>query len=162
MRISRLALSLTAIGAAALLSSCSLIGGQNNTTPRDPTSSITASQTIDAFSVQLGDCLDLPQDGTFSDLTVVGCNQAHDSEITNVFDMPDGTFSQDDIDTAGNQCEAAAQSYVGPNYQTLGLDWNYFSPTSDSWAQGDREIDCLVYTLSGNPDLTSSVKGQGN
>jgi len=162
MSIKRTVSVLGAIGVAALLSSCSLIGGNNNTTPRDPTQSITQSQQIDAFSIHLGDCLMLPPDGTFSDLTAVACTQPHDTEVTNVFDMPDGTFSQDDVDAAGNQCDAAAQSYVGPNYQNLGLDWNYFSPTSDSWAQGDREIDCIVYTLSGNPDLTSSVKGQGN
>jgi len=162
MKIRPIMAVLVTAGAALLLSSCSLIGGGTNTTQRDPTQSITASQTIDAFSIQLGDCVVLPTSDTFSDITVVGCSQAHDAEVINVFDMPDGTFSQDDVDTAGNQCEAAAQSYVGPNYQNLGLDWSYFSPTSDSWANGDREIDCVVYTLSGNPDLTSSVKGQGN
>jgi len=162
MRIGRLVSGLAVVGLAATLGSCSLIGGSNQTTPRDPNSSITASQVIDPFSVQLGDCLMQPADETFSDLTVVGCNQAHDAEITNIFDMPDGSFNQDDVTAAGEQCEAAAETYVGPHYADLGLDWNYFSPTSDSWADGDREIDCIIYTLSGNPDLTSSTKGQGN
>jgi len=117
--------------------------------------------------MHVGDCIisaDLGEQ--FSELPAVPCTEPHDAEITYMFDMQDGDYDEDAINEAGfDQCEKAAIDYVGPNYETVGaegLDWDYFSPTRDSWEKmGDREVDCLVFSLSGENDLTSSVKGLG-
>ncbi|MDR0849822.1 MAG: septum formation family protein [Propionibacteriaceae bacterium] len=147
-----------AAGAALLLSSCSLLSGLGGSDR--PTGEVSQSQQVDAFSLKVGDCLISTDLGdSFSEVPLVPCSQAHDVEIIKIFDMADGAYSQDAIDEAAYQCEAAIAEYVGPDWESTGLDWNRFSPTEGSWGKGDREIDCIAYTLSGELDLTASVKG---
>ena len=74
--------------------------------------------------------------------------------------MPDGEFDQVAIDEAGEtECSAAIAEYVGPGWEDTGLWYLQFSPSSGSWEQGDREIDCLAVTISEELELTASVKG---
>jgi len=156
------AAALTLMGA---LGACSLIGGNSSPT-RNPTAPVSSSQMVDAFSLRVGDCIVSNDLGdTFSSVPTVPCTQAHDAEITYIFDLTGiPLFDQTSIDEqASPKCEQKAIDYVGAGYADVatGLDWNYFGPTADSWKNGDREIDCLVYTTSGKNDLTSSVKGKG-
>jgi len=155
------AAALTLMGA---LGACSLIGGNSSPT-RNPTAPVSSSQMVDAFSLRVGDCIVSKDLGdTFSTVPTVPCTQAHDAEITYIYDLKGTIFDQATIDDdAQPKCEQAAIDYVGAGYADVatGLDWTYFGPTSDSWKNGDREIDCLVYTTSGTNDLTSSVKGKG-
>jgi len=149
----------------ALTSACSLFGGGE--AERGADDEITTGGNISAFSMHIGDCIISADLGSqFSEVPAVPCTEPHDTEITYMFDMQDGDYDEDAIDEAGiDQCEKAAIDYVGPNYATVGaegLHWDYFSPTKESWENmDDREVDCLVYSLSGENDLTSSVKGLG-
>jgi len=148
------------------MSGCSLFGGGNDA-GRGSDSQITSGGNVDAFSIYVGDCLiSADLDNEFSEVPAVPCTEAHDSEVIYIFDMPDGDYDSDAIDSAGDdQCPQAIVNYVGPNYDTVsseGLDWYYFSPTEESWAQGDREVDCIAYARSDTNELTSSVKGLGN
>jgi len=140
--------------------------GTTHTEGRDSSDQITQAGNVDAFNVKLGDCLiSGTLDSTFSNVPGVPCTEAHDSEVTYVFNMPDGDFDQDAIDSAAEDaCTQSMEDYVGPNWSTVldgGLDWTYFTPTSSSWANGDRIVDCLAMSTSGENDLTSSVKGIG-
>ena len=157
---------LSGVVAACLLGTMAGCSGGNDAS-RDTDAQITSGGNVSAFSMYIGDCLissDL--DDQFSEVPAVPCTEPHDSEVIYIFDMPDGAYDEDAIGAAGDdQCSQEIVSYVGPNYDTVtseGLDWTYFSPTSESWASGDREVDCLAYTLSYENELTSSVKGLGD
>lgn len=162
MKLRNALISVVAACVFAGLSACSQGAEQRGTDDQ-----ITAAGNVDAFALHLGDCLISSQlEDTFNEVPGVPCSQAHDSEVVYIFDMPDGAFSDDDIKAAASDtCPDQVASYVGPNYATVtagGLDWDYFSPSQDSWTQGDREVDCVVYTIDGQNDLTSSLKGLGN
>ena len=155
MKTRHLALGLATVCLLGTLSACSAISSLGN-----------KPGTVDAFSLKVGDCIISSElKDNFTEVPKVACTEAHDSEVILIFDIADKTFDQTSIDTqAKDKCEPALASYVGPNYATVGtqgLDWNYFSPTSDSFAKGDREIDCIAMTISGDSELTSSVKGLG-
>ena len=146
------------------MTGCSLFGGGD--AERGSDAQITSGGNLDAFSMYVGDCLISSNlDDEFNEVPAVPCTDPHDSEVIYIFDMPDGDWDEDAIEAAGDdQCAQAIIDYVGPNYDTVtseGLDWNYFSPTSESWDQGDREIDCVAFTNSFDDELTSSVKGLG-
>jgi len=169
MKRRKLLAGLAVICLAGTLSGCSALSGLfggGGDVQRDPDDQITQGGNVDAFSLKVGDCLissDLENE--FTDIPAVPCSEGHDTEVIYIFDMPDGAYDDDAITEAGNsECAKAITDYVGPNYGSVssdGLDWNYFSPTSDSWDQGDREIDCIAYTMSFENELTSSVKGMG-
>ena len=169
MKTKNLLVGLAAACLLVTMGGCSAVSGLfgGGDAQRDPDDQITSGGNINAFSLHVGDCLissDL--DSSFSDVPAVPCTEAHDSEVFYLFDMPDGTFDEDAIDdAAGQECPRALNSYVGPNYASVGsegLDWSYFVPTEDSWANGDREVDCVAYAVSGTNELTSSVKGLGD
>ncbi|MDR2930964.1 MAG: septum formation family protein [Propionibacteriaceae bacterium] len=151
--------------AMAVLSGCSLLTNLGDS-PRDADKSITASAAIEATSLRAGDCLVSTElSDSFTEVPGVPCTQAHDAEITYLFDMPDGDYSQEDMSAAAEQeCATAAETYLGPNWQTVNggdIDTNWFYPSSESWTAGDREITCLVYTPSGDLSLTDTVRGAG-
>jgi len=165
MAIRKIVAGIAALGALVLMSGCSLLG-LDGTSTRDPNADITASTNVNAFDLQVGDCMISSQlEGSFTSLPVVPCTEAHDSEITAVFDMPEGIYDPQLIaDLADGRCEVAAIEYVGPLYAEIssqGLATSYFGPTEGGWDNGDREVDCYVYTISEEDELTSSVQGMG-
>ena len=124
--------------------------------PVDP-----VTENADAFDLHVGDCLIAADiDGSFSEIPRVPCTQPHDVEVTAIYDSSlSGNFNEEAIDDeAWDLCEAAIDSYVGPNWWQLDVDWDYFSPTEGSWKSGDREVDCIVRSMSGELDLISSLK----
>jgi len=156
---------LTGIAAVCLLGTMAGCSGGGDAA-RDTDAQITSGGNLSAFSMYIGDCLiSANLDDQFSEVPAVPCTEPHDSEVIYIFDMPDGDYNEDAIEAAGDdQCAQEIVTYVGPNYDTVsseGLDWSYFTPTSESWDQGDREVDCIAYTASSENELTSSVKGLG-
>jgi len=155
---------LVASGLVIGLSGCSMLG-LGGTPTRDPEASVTESAVLSAFDLHVGDCLisaDVAE--SFSEVPAVPCDEAHDSEIIYIFQITDTTFSQASIDLAGEEkCVQAMNDYIGPNYADVlpELDYTWFSPTAESFARGDREVDCLAYTVYADEVLTQSVKGLG-
>ncbi|MCL1907236.1 MAG: septum formation family protein [Propionibacteriaceae bacterium] len=121
---------------------------------------------VDVASLSVGDCLIIKNlDGAFKTVPRVACTQPHDAEIIHVFTSSEATFSAGAIeDVAKKTCTQAMLDYVGPRHgfvSSRGLGLTYFSPSENSWDQGDRTISCLAYALSERSELTSSVQGQG-
>jgi hypothetical protein len=78
------------------------------------------------FSLEAGDCLIYSET-----LQRVGCSEPYDAEVIDAFDMPGTAFPGDD----------AVADYVEQNCP-LRTD-QYFFPTEETWATGDRQIACL-------------------
>jgi hypothetical protein len=147
------------LGAASLaLAGCSLLGGSNNT-PTDA-STDSSGDSADVFTIKVGDCLnDGAVEGEVSTVPIVDCSEPHDSEAFASIAMTDGEFPGDDAvkTQAESGCTAQFNTFVGADYSTSVLDYSYYYPTADSWAQGDREILCLVLDPAGQ--TTGSLKG---
>lgn len=152
--------ALLTVGIASLaLAGCSLLG--NVTGGSDPTTTDTGEGTdTDVFTIAVGDCLnDGDVEGEVSTVKTIDCAEPHDSEAYASIIMDDGDFPGDAAvdDKAVTDCTTEFNSFVGIDYDSSSLAFSYYYPTESSWAQGDREILCLVYDPAGQ--VTGTLAG---
>jgi Septum formation len=155
------ALALTTVAAATLaLAGCSLLGNivSNN---GSSTGTDTGTETdTDVFTIAVGDCLnDGSVEGEVSTVKTIDCAQPHDSEAYASVLMADGEFPGDQAvqDQATADCTTQFSTFVGLAYQESIYNFSYYYPTAASWAQGDREILCLIIDEAGK--TTGSLAG---
>lgn len=132
---------------------------------RDESGAIVGAGSIDAFSLQEGDCFD-DSDG-FSDqvdsLPGVPCADPHDNEVYAVIPVDLPEFPGDDAmgDLAHEKCLTKFTAFVGKEYESSALDIYTLFPSKESWSrQNDREVVCAVYDME-LEKLVGSVKGRG-
>lgn len=146
---------------ALLLSGCGVVGGGGGTEPdRDDEGRVTESVTDgDVFAIQVGDCLGSLETGEVSEVSIVPCDEPHDSEAFEAFDLADGEFpGQEAIESEAAQCQELFEAFVGTPLNESSLLVNFYSPTEESWEQrDDREILCLVYDPEGQ--TTGTLEG---
>jgi len=159
-RVSRttrsLSLAAGTILAATALAGCgqisSLVGGAQ----RDAdTHEVTEEGTDSVFDIRVGDCLQEPDASSdeVTDVTVVPCDGAHDYELYDEFDLTTDDdqwpgMEQLSADADGG-CYDAFETFVGvPFDESESLWYTYYHPTEQSWAEGDRAIQCLIYEAS--------------
>lgn len=63
--------------------------------------------------------------------------------------------------TADDLCFESFESYVGAAYEESELDFNYYVPTEDSWAAGDRVVTCVLLDYDGE-QLTEPCRVRGD
>jgi hypothetical protein len=122
-------------------------------------------QRLDASALSPGVCHQTPGSGTFYDVEVRDCATPHDAEVYAVVDHPavgDAPYPGDDIIDRFVQtvCGPAFILYTGldPRSQTeLAQEW--YGPTEEGWAGGDRQVVCYFTSASGEP-LTHSYRVQ--
>lgn len=93
MKSPRLRASALAAGALVLglsLSGCGLIGGGGP--DRDPSGTVTATSTSDAFQIKVGDCIQDPGTTSITDVVSVPCSEAHDFEAFDRTLLADGDY----------------------------------------------------------------------
>lgn len=159
-----LALTGTAVAFSVALTGCSALngilgGGSGDADRDDETGQVTESANIDIFSLKVGDCtMDSPT-GLLEDIDVVPCAEPHDQEVFYEITMPDGEFSETDVDAASQECIGDAYtSFVGVGYQDSTLDVTTITPTKDTWDQyNDRIIQCIIFDSAGQ--TTGSLAG---
>lgn len=92
--------------------------------------------------------------------TVVPCNESHYGEVFMQTASRASTYDVDGIIVESEQlCYTGYASYVGRSYQESELFMEPFVPTADAWAEGVRDVTCVVVDPSG--PLTTSVRGSG-
>jgi hypothetical protein len=115
------------------------------------------------FQLKVGDCFNGAATGTVTDVSNVDCATPHDAEVYFIFDYPNppsdypGTATVQT--TSEDGCKPPFATFVGVDFDNSIYGLSYLSPTSNSWATGDRKIQCLVTPESGATKLTGSVKG---
>ncbi|MFE6284743.1 DUF4190 domain-containing protein [Streptomyces sp. NPDC057877] len=120
-----------------------------------------------SFSLDKGDCFDTPSgslQGVTYDVDDVPCSGEHDGEVFGTIVLPDGGFPNDDrlTEIADEKCYAlqgdyALDAWAVPDH----VDVYYFSPTSQSWRLGDREITCVFGNTDEHGSLTGSLRNDG-
>ncbi len=128
-------------------------------TSSDTTSDSPSTDTVDAFSIKIGDCFLDPNVSQVSSLEIVPCSQPHFAEAFHKFDLTDATMPDEELmkQRASDGCTPAFDAFIGKTYNESALDYYYFTPTTESWASGDREILCAVLDPAG--DTTGSLAG---
>ena len=112
--------------------------------------------------LSVGDCIDY-EPGLFDDdvaepvepfLQIVDCSGEHQEEVIALPVMADGDFPGDQAveEEAQDECLAAFEPYVGAAYEDSVYDITYFTPTQETWREGDRQILCTVFDPAGPVD----------
>jgi hypothetical protein len=156
-KTSKLLLAITLGAATFALAGCSLLGGGGTPGTDTPTGE---GDNTDVFTIKVGDCLnDGGVEGEVSEVPTVACTEPHDSEAYASIIMDDGDFPGDQAveDKAIADCTTEFNGFVGLDYQESTLDFAYYYPTEESWANGDREILCLIVDPAGQ--VTGSLAG---
>jgi hypothetical protein len=135
---------------------------------RDDGGVIVSGGDLDVMTLQVGDCFNDPNEPetAVSDVAAVPCNQEHDNEVFLVQTLG-STFGDTfpGVDALSEysyiRCTGPSfDSYVGMSYLDSVLEVLTFTPTEDSWAQGDRDFVCALYRLDGAP-MNRSAGGSG-
>ena len=154
----------TAIAAVLILTSC----GDPSTTDsseRDESGEIVEGGDLGVFAVQVGDCVNLPDasDDGVGSFESVSCNEAHDGEIYELFDLSGGDEfpGNEAIEPEAQQgCLDAFEPFVGIAYEDSQFFFTFLPPSEQSWEEiDDREVICLVVPALGEPQLTMSLEG---
>lgn len=131
----------------------------------DDEGDIERAGSVDAFSMQVGDCFDDSFFGSdeISEVAGVRCADEHDNEVYALFDIPGDTWPGDDaVETAADEgCYERFESAIGKSYEESILMYTTLYPSKDSWARvDDREVICVAYHME-TEKLTGSVLRSG-
>jgi hypothetical protein len=131
---------------------------------RDNSGAIVGGGNVDAFNVRVGDCFDSvnsSNDGV-SSVPGVPCAEPHDYEAFAVFDVSIESYPSDEemYELSYYSCMEHFESFVGNDYESSSLEITTLYPSSESWAQDDREVVCAIYDMNDN-QLVGSASGRG-
>lgn len=119
------------------------------------------------FELTVGTCFNDPRTTTeIQTVGVVPCDVPHDNEVFALVEYPAGPNAaypgrEPLTNLAEEECRGTAFSdYVGIDWQDSRFDTSQLTPTEESWAEGDREIVCLLYDIIDGP-VTGSARGEG-
>ncbi len=138
--------------------------GVTTAAERNDAGDIIAAGSVDAFSVQVGDCFD---DEAFasseiSEVPAVPCSEPHDNEVYAAFDIAGDWPGDTRIEEmAFEGCYQRFAQAIGKSYEESVLDYTAIWPSEGSWKRGnDREVLCVGYHME-YEKLTGSLIGSG-
>jgi hypothetical protein len=114
---------------------------------------LAASCSGNVFDLAVGDCFDDPDNfEEISSVPMVECSAPHHNEVYFTYNLPDSPFPglQAVEEAADTDCYERFEGFVGMDYASSELDYGYLYPTGDTWSEGDREVVCLVYHVTGD------------
>ena len=141
---------------------------------------IVSAEDLDAFPMREGDCFDDSLDmskaqsvgageGVMAEeIAAIPCSEPHDNELFAVFDLSDRLPylalerfpGEEGIESfSGDGCFERFESFIGISYEESTLLVRMLYPTAESWAQGDREVSCMLY--HSEEKLAGSMRGSG-
>lgn len=152
------------LAGAAVIGGVAIFGGvtaMGDETVRDDSGAIVESGGVGVFAIKYGDCLVAPLDGEVQSVEGVPCTEPHDSQAYDAFDLTGFTsFPGDALEEPAFQgCIDRYEAFVGVPYEDSTLYATFLSPTASGWAEGDREIQCLVVPETGM--ISFDARGSG-
>ena len=133
-------------------------GGAASTKP-----TASGGETASVMNLKVGDCFNYNDSSTqVSAVEAVSCDAPHMYEVYNNSDIDEKKYSTaptgDDLNTEISlACYDAFEMYVGVAYEeSATYEVTSFYPTTGSWAQGDRTINCLITSKDGQPTTGSA------
>lgn len=118
-----------------------------------------------SLSLSTGDCFDTSDhaldDDLVGDVTPVACDDGHDGEVFATYRLGGSGYPGDDAvgDSAGDRCYGLEDTYVLDVWAVPDdVAVYYFTPTRDSWADGDRDVVCVFGSSTRGGRLTDSYR----
>lgn len=140
------------------------VGAFADETTRNESGDIIEGGGLGAFVIQVGDCVNVPDESLVASLEGTPCWEPHDAEAYYSFDITGHTAypGESAITTAADTaCAAQFHPYVGISLDQSELGFTWLAPTEEGWDEADdRGVTCLAMPWSGNK-LESSVRGSG-
>jgi hypothetical protein len=143
-----------------VVSSCSLIGGDD----ADTDGFVRAVSTASSTTLSTGDCFDDNEEFEYEapSIVTVACASPHDNEIYavgrfNASAWPGDFEVEDPADTF---CLEQFAEFIGLAWEDSDYDYISIVPTEESWGAGDRDLYCFVYDLDLDK-VTGSLRGIG-
>lgn len=134
---------------------------------RDGGGEIVGGGDLDVMTMQTGDCFNDPDEleGVVYDVAAVPCTEPHDNEVFAVHSVGSSFGDEFPGQSALEQhsfetCVGSFAGYVGVDYAVSSLGVFTFTPTAESWNEGDREFVCALYSLD-FAKLEGSARGSG-
>ncbi len=119
---------------------------------------------VSAFDLEVGDCFNTADISTVDKVEVVDCEVPHVYEVFGLTDYEGGEGDafpgEDALSAAADEaCRPAFEAYVGITYDES-TDWHgtFINPSAETWAEGDREIVCVLHTRD-ETEVTGSAEG---
>jgi hypothetical protein len=126
---------------------------------RDDAGQVTASASVDAFSIKVGDCTgDLAEDEV-SAAVLVPCGEPHywEAYFSSRLSGDDYPGVTQVTESAEAACSDAFTAFVGVSTEKSDYTYTYFYPTEQTWTStGDREVLCLAGLDDGG--ITGTLK----
>jgi hypothetical protein len=125
---------------------------------------LTGAACTSVLDLQVGQCFDEGESGeSIGNVNTIDCAQPHVREVFAVLDYPADSaaaFPGENVlsDWASDNCLAPFQEYVGVPYEQSKYFILYLTPSTETWASGDREVVCTL-NAEGNAKITGSKKG---
>jgi hypothetical protein len=155
---------LVAASACLVFAACSTESTKDES-ERNEEGEIEEGGDVGVFALKVGDCFgDASTVGSVSDVAATPCSEPHVNEVYHQFDLPEGAADPNTAATnpeVEETCLAEFEKYVGVAYEsstTYEITFLYPDPTA--WETGERGVDCIVTSASGEP-TTGSAKGTG-
>lgn len=132
--------------------------------PSAEPSEATDGAKVTTFDIEAGDCF-ISNGEHLETVTVVDCDQPHVYEAFHVFDHEAGSTAKypgdDEIYAyAEETCDPAFVAFVDHDYETSLWYITTVTPSSESWAVGDRKILCALSTENLD-EVTGSAENAG-
>lgn len=117
------------------------------------------------FQMEVGTCFNDEGDvGTVQEVSsvpVVDCDEPHDNEVFALVDLADGEFPADVADQAQVICDGEVfTEYLGIPMLESEYSAMTIYPTSETWADGDREVVCALFR-DDQAKMTGLQRGTG-
>lgn len=114
---------------------------------------------VDPSSLAAGECL-ADFAGITEDAVLVDCTEAHNAQLVASEDYPDDAQfpGRDQLGIRAEAACAAASADINPDVVTQDLQVTLLraTPTAETWADGDRTVDCFAVVENGDT-LTQSL-----
>lgn len=133
----------------------------------EPVTTLPTNAPVSPYALAEGDCFDageLADDGSLLvNLRVIECDEPHQAEVVAVEDLEaasDDAFPGDEARDASAQelCTPIVESFLGGPLAESSLLLLWLAPTEETWADGDREVVCVIAAPDGET-LTGSAAG---
>jgi len=109
-------------------------------------------------TLAVGDCLLEPDGEEITSFTTTDCTEPHDLEVYAVFES--GALGYEAIEAeASTRCINSFATYVGVDYFDSELQYDWFQPTTETWDDGDRAVQCILYDAA--QQRSESAEGLG-
>jgi hypothetical protein len=147
-----------------LIAVATAIGGWYFSAGRNASGGIDRAGDLSAVELRIGDCFDLkdPDAEELDDVAARPCNTEHEFELYYIATLPAGPYPAESVFDSyfDTQCIPNFATYVGKPYAESALDVYWLVPTEFGWDEGDRTIQCAIFSPN-QSRLTSSLKGSG-